>query len=442
MSRIQSRKSAISAANSTPNTDSVETSTEAGPPDRGRGVEGVSAGMTFEAAATAVLGRLQSALSELLKSVPSPTRTASEVERAFGIDYKLSWQVHKIATAQNPLAAGSHVPAKVSIEKLLKAATRRGVSKQVTGAVQEAFGQFEQLSLSEAEDREELTGMLAALVPEVREKREVEVKRAAFKAMSQIKGVSLEAQVGAFILHPSKDGSAVDRATFSAYVGLRRLRAAAYIGFGTLSASSPNSTALTLDGHRPDGLNSILLPQYCSEPTPRFAVQPFNGWTFYSVTGAHVGLRSAIDLVMAELRPGAMRRYRQADGRIQSGVMNLPDLPMKRQTTDVFVHRDIYPNSPPGIAVYDTVPRGLASGLDDPAREPDRIPFAEQIRPISGGLRHAAVGHLPRYVDMLEHVCGKLGWDPAAFRGYRLDVAYPVYGAQYMIGFALPDAPQ
>lgn len=436
MAKLQTRKSSTSRSSNPLD----ESKPEAGSPVVRP--EADSSGLSFEASAAIVLGRLQLSLSDLLKSVPAPTRTASEVERAFGIDYKLSWQVHKIATAQNPLAAGSHVPARVSIEKLIKAATRRGVSREVTTAVEEAFGQFEQLTLSEAEDREELTAMLAALVPEVREKRELEVKRAAFKAISQIKGVSLEAQVGAFILHPSKDGSAIDRATFSAYVGLRRLRAAAYIGFGTLSASSPNSTALTLDGHKPDGLNSILLPQYCSEPTPKFDVRPFNGWTFYSVTGAQVGLRAAIDLVMAELRPGAMRRYRQADGRIQSGVMNLPDLPMKRQTTDVFVHRDVYPDSTPGIAVYDTVPRGMASGLDDPAREADRIPFVEHIRPISGGMQHSGVAHLPRYVDMLEHVCGKLGWDPTAFRGFRLDVQYPVYGSQYMIGFTLPDAPQ
>lgn len=432
MARIQSSKTRVRR--------NPETSPATSPPgDSSRPETGPH---SFEHAAGIVLGRLQLALAELLKAVLVPTRTASEVERAFGIDYKLSWQIHKIATAQNPLAAGAHVPARVSIEKLLKAAARRQVPKAVIAEVEDAFLHFEQLTLSEAEDREELSGMLAALVPEVREKRELDVKRAAFKAMSQIKGVSLEAQVGAFVLHPSQDGAAVDRATFSAFVGLRRLRAAAYIGFGTLSATTPQSTAQTLDGHTPDGLHSILLPEYCSQPTPRFGVKPFNGWTFYTVLGAHVGLRSAIDLVMAELRPRAMRRYRQADGRYMSGVMNLPDMPMKRQTTDVFVHRDLYPDGAPGFAVYDTVPRGLASGLDDPAREADRIPFVEHLRPISGGLLHAGVAHLPRYVEMLEHLCGKLGWDPSAFRGYRLDVSYPVYGAQYMIGFNLPEPPK
>lgn len=397
--------------------------------------------LTFEHAAALVLGRLQVALSELLKAAPGQTRTASEVERAFGIDYKLGWQIHRIATAENPLSAGSNVPARVSIEKLLRSASRRQVPKAIVAQVLEAFDDFEALTASEAEDREELSGMLAALVPEAREKRELDVKRAAFKAMSHVKGVTMEAQVGAFILNPSKDGLLVDRATFSAYVGLRRLRAAAHIGFATTSATTPTSSVLTLDGLPPDDLNSILLPDFCSVPVPRFAVTRYGSTTHYSLEGAHVGLRAAFDLVMAEHRPGAMRRYQLADGRKMNGVANMPDLPMKRQTTDIYVHRDLYPEGEPVFAVYDTVPRGMPTSMADPAREIDRIPFAESLALLPGGMSEPSLPHLPGYLSMLTHVCGKLGWNPDAFRCYRLDVLYPIYGAQYMIGFNLPEQP-
>lgn len=397
--------------------------------------------VSFETNSLRVLGKLQHALADLLRALPNPTDTASEVERALGIDYKLGWQVHRIATVKNPLAGGTSVPARVSMRRLLNAASRRKVPMAVINRVSDAFDAFERLVEVEAGDRDELESMLAAFVPEARQKRELEIKRAAFKAASQVKGITMEAQVGAFILHPSADPMKVDRATFSAYVGLRRLRADAHIGFATVSGTTPGSAALTLDRVPTDGLHSILLPSYCSEPIPKFEVGTFGTQTRYSVAGEDVGMGAAVELVMAELRPAAMKRYRLPDGRSMSGVMNTTDIPMKRQVTDIFLHRDVYPGSRPQLGVFDTVPRGLATALDDPAREADRLPFEESIEPIEGGLSESDVPALPRYVEMLRHVCERLGWDAGAFRGLRLDVEYPVYGGQYMIGFELPEAP-
>lgn len=412
--------------------------------DSGGERSGGRGSVTFEADARRVLGRLRSALAELLRALPRETGTATQVGRALGLDYKLSWQVHRIATLSNPLAAGTSVPARVSMRRLMSAASRRGVPAAVVGRVSEAFDAFERLVEAEAHDREELAGMLAALVPEARAQREVEIKRAAFRASSRVKGVTMEAQVGAFILHPSADPMRVDRATFSAYVGLRRLRAAAPIGFSTFSATTPASRALTVDREPTDGLHSILLTEYCSEPIPRFDAREFGAETRYSVAGADVGMGAAVRLVMAELRTGAMKRYRQPDGRALSGVMNTVDIPMKRQVTDVFLHRDVYPGRSARLGVFDVVPRGLAGGLEDPAREADRLPFEESIVEIEGGMEGGGVGvggALPRYGEMLRHVCTRLGWDAGAFRGVRLDVEYPVYGGQYMIGFEVPDAP-
>lgn len=399
--------------------------------------------VTFEADARGVLTELQRALAELLDGLARPTGTPTEIARALGLDYKLSWQVHRIATSANPLAGGTNVPARVSMRRLLSAAARRRAPAPVLERVSGAFDAFERMVEAEAGDRERLAGMLAALVPEARQQRELEIKRAAFKASSRVKGVTMEAQVGAFILHPSDDPMRVDRATFSAYVGLHRLRAAAPIGFATFSATTPASQALTLDRVPTGGLHSNLLTRYCSEPIPRFDVREFGAETRYSVAGADVGMGAAVQLVMAELRTAAMKRYRQPDGRTLSGVMNTCDIPMQRQVTDVWLHRDVYPGRRPRLGMFDVVPRGLAGGIDDPSREADRLPFEESIVEIDGGMcgGGAAVGVLPHYETMLQEVCGRLGWEAAAFRGFRLDVEFPVYGGQYMIGFEVPDAP-
>src|SRR4051812_6965524 len=75
----------------------------------------------FERSATMVLGQLQSSMMALVRAVArAEVRKAADVERALGMDRKLCWQVFRIATASNPLAAGANVPARVSIERLLK----------------------------------------------------------------------------------------------------------------------------------------------------------------------------------------------------------------------------------------------------------------------------------------------------------------------------------
>ncbi len=395
---------------------------------------------TFHEHASSVLGNLQSAVLDLLRSVSASTKRASDVEKAFGVDYKLGWQIHRIATVRNPLEAGAHVPARVSMERLLKSATKRKASARAVERVSRAFDAFEHLVETEAGDRAELDAMIAEFVPEIREKRDLAARMASFKGISQVRGVAMEAHVGAFILHPSKDGATVDRATFSAYLGLRRLRSGSTIGFST--AGVAGAKVVTLDGKPTDGPYGILLPQFCSAPTPRFDVRKNGEITDYFVAGDDVGLSTAVDLVMAEFRPGAMKRYRLPGGRPMTGVMNLIDTPLKRMTIDVVLHKDIYPGGTPALAAYDTIPRGqVAQGIGDPTRERDRLALHEEIRPIPGGLSGATLPGTANYTKMLEHVCATLRWDPREFRVYRLEVDYPLYGSQFLIGFTLPDAP-
>src|SRR4051812_43470839 len=84
-------------------------------PIQTNGADSVSpADIPFESAAAVVLGRMQEAFALLLKSVQGPTAKCTDVEKTFGIDPKLSWQVFRMATAANPLAVGTNVPARVS----------------------------------------------------------------------------------------------------------------------------------------------------------------------------------------------------------------------------------------------------------------------------------------------------------------------------------------
>ncbi|MEX2220018.1 MAG: hypothetical protein WD749_14800 [Phycisphaerales bacterium] len=184
-----------------------------------------------------------------------------------------------------------------------------------------------------------------------------------------------------------------------------------------------------------------ILPEFSTAPLPRIEPRMSDGIVTYTVAGEDVGLRSAVDLVVADQRCAALRRYAGQDGRRRIAIFRVIDTPTKRMTVDVFLHPEVYPGSSPELAIYNTVERGIVRIDTTPSRENDRFHQHDVIRPIAGGLANARLAHVPRYPEMLRHVCGKLGLAPAEFRGFRLDVHYPIYGAQYQFGFTLPHSP-
>lgn len=417
------------------------------PPAASAGGAGVSPAphLPFEQAATVILGSLQHALLDTFAASPSEIRKAGDVEHAFGINHLLGWQLYRIAHAQNPLAAGMHVPARVSMKKFLTAAARRRIPAETLRRVSDTFDAFEQLVETDAGDRDELDAMLGAFLPEERRKQDLAARQALFKASSQLRGVAAEADVAAMFFHLSEDGSVVDRVTLNGQLGMRRTRPEAHIiiGSGDSSANLP-FPLLTLDGRPASGPWGALLPQFSTSPLPEVETHELGGMSFYRVAGQDVGLRSAIDLVIADRRHGALPRYLAPGKPRFGGPSYAVEQPVKRSTLDVFVHRDVFPGIAPRLWVYDTTARGPVTTFEDPTRAFDLIDTHDAIRtlpPLTAGLAGARLPHAPRYVEMLEHVYRSAGWDPAEFRGYRLDVQFPMPGTVYMLGFELPKPP-
>lgn len=395
----------------------------------------------FEQAAAVVLGELQHALAELFTAPSVEIEKISDVEKAFGINHLLAWQLFRIVNAQNPLAAGMHVPARVSLKKLLTAATRRKVPGAMTDRVSDAFEAFERLVRSEAGDREEMDAMLSAFLPEERRKQDLASREAAFKGMSQIKGVASESLSTAFMLHPSAKAGALDRVIVNCEMGLRRLRPDSRIVIGTGDLSKPDTSLTTIYGDASTPPLGSLLAEFSTTPLPRLEVSEAGTMVSYRVAGDKVAMRSAIDLVTADRRPASLPAYLEEGGPRYRGYALFVGTPTKRLTIDVFAHRDAYPGVKPRLRVYDTAHMGLVARFDDPAREDHLLVSHEEVRALPSGLSGVRITHLPRYTEVLEHVFGRLGWYPTEFRGYRLDVPFPVYGAVYMLGFEVPTAP-
>jgi hypothetical protein len=330
----------------------------------------------------------------------------------------------------------------VSVERLLKAASRRHVGPEVIEAVSGAFDAFERFLQENAEDREALEAMITAHLPEAREKAELSSKQTIFKAMSQVRGVTMDATAQTFFMSPASDGQTVEIVSLEGFFGLRRVKPESRIGFTSASLTHPDTRPRTLEGKPCDSPTRTLLEQFSTSPLPRIEFEDIEGSLHHLIVGQDVGLRGAVDLVSAWRNHDRGRRYRRPGEPAKTGPLCIIDTPMKRLLSDAFIHKDLYLPESPELRIYQLGLHGHLRAFADPAREADRLDMRESIRPLGFGIDGARHSNLPRYAEMLEHVFNTVGWNPADFRGHRLDVQYPVHGAQYHMGFALPAAPQ
>jgi hypothetical protein len=102
------------------------------------------------------------------------------------------------------------------------------------------------------------------------------------------------------------------------------------------------------------------------------------------------------------------------------------------------VGEGVYPDVEAELFVHDACNRGPAD-VNDPAREIDLLDLGETVEPLGRGLSRARTADVPRYVELLGHVCAQLGWDADALRGHRTRIAFPVYGSQVSLAFRAPE---
>ncbi|MGH7130443.1 MAG: hypothetical protein ACREJO_00650 [Phycisphaerales bacterium] len=395
----------------------------------------------FQIDSLGVLSEFRDACIALLRATPGPTDSCQDVEKSLGVDAKLAWQVLRMGRATDPLGAGIGVPARVSMQKLLASAKRRRVPRETVERVATAFEGYERLVREHAGERSEFEAMIRAQLPAEREKQELASKQLVSKGISQIKGIVLEQHLSTGFFQPNADGRTLDGVVLSGYFGLRRLRQDVPLNISTGDLASPGSHSLDLGGHPVADFAATLLGSFCTSPLPDFRVFEAGGLKYRQLATSEIGMRSAADIVMADRRNAGRPRYFTAGGKTHTGVTYWDSYAARHATMDVFVHTDLFPGVVPELAIYDTSTDGTVRLFNDPTRVMDRLHMHEVIRPLPPGIAGARSAHIPRYMEMLEYVYGKTGWNPAEFRGYRLEIQYPLHSAEYMIGFKLPEMP-
>lgn len=395
---------------------------------------------TLEQRLSKAAERVRAAIGDVITEIPIRAHRPSELQRVLKLDRTLASRLLQAVRLPDPLAALHRLPGPYGIRLLLKAATGTVGNPEVVGRAEKALVELEHLVLTHVGHWNDLDAALSGWLPDVREELDAASRRAAFKAMSNIRGIMAETELSITLLHPSTTRPGwVDRACIAGLCGMRRLRPGAPMGLlhGHSIAPPPGSQRLSLDGQPIDQEHGPgLLREFSTTPTPRFDVVVAGNTVHYLLEQDDVGLDSRVDLLFGDVTRG---RYPA-----NQGVSPQPaapgagiDVPVRTLIVDVLLHEEVWPGVEPELQLYDTAVRGIANPVD-PARKMDRRDVLDSVQGLGAQAARLRTPEVARYAEMIAFVCEKLGWNAADLRGFRYRAEHPVYGYQVAMIFQPP----
>lgn len=384
--------------------------------------------------------QLRAALADVLDALPLRVQKPAELERTLKLDRSLASRLLRSVRLNDPLASLHRLPGPHGVRLLLKAAAKITENSELIDRAENALADVERLVVTELGDWKALDVALSGWLPEAREQFELVNRQAAFRAMSNIKGVTADAEISITLIHPdSTKAGWVDRAGITGLCGMRRLRPGAPMGLlhGSSIAPPPGTERLSLDGQPIDPLHGApLLREFCCAPLPQFEVQVKGDIVHYMLEGDGLGVQSTVDLYFADVMRGRYPAARAVSPRPATPGAVI-DIPVKTLIVDVLLHDNVWPDVEPELRMYDTAGRGIANPTDA-ARDMDRIDVLDSIQSLGTQVSRFRTKDVARYSEMVRFVCDKLGWDSERFRGYRCRVDYPVHGTQVSMIFEPP----
>ncbi|MEL7472675.1 MAG: hypothetical protein AAGK04_05095 [Planctomycetota bacterium] len=384
----------------------------------------------------AVGDRLLQGFSPVVSALAATEARPNQLAHRLGVDKVLASRLLKAMRTTDPVSAVHRMPGPDPLRRLLKASARAGVDEALIEEANTAVDRFESLIRDDVGDRGTLEAIISAWIPEARREFELRRKQAAYRALSQLRGAHCNAISATVMLRPSDDGDKIDVVWLNGLLGLQRARpnAGAKIATRRFSGDGPGRAPRTLDGNPVDGLEGLLLPEFCSRPLPEVHAEAVGEVAHYLLGGRRYGPNSSVDVMFAELNRGEIDRYVPAESDRKRFAFAEVSTSARVMQFDAFVHRDLGGSSVPSIDLYDTAFEGAAS-VNDRKRDVDRLSLLETVEPLGWGLSSVRSPDVPRYTDAIAHVFQQVGWNADDFHAFRCRSEYPLYGSQVTLSW-------
>lgn len=379
-------------------------------------------------------------LARVVRAVGGEQTGPVALARDLRLDKVLMSRLLRALDAGDPFAAVHRMPGPEPLRRLLRACAARGAGREELARAEGAVERFDRLINADLGDRQALDTIVAAWVPDVRRAFELRRKQAAFRAVSELRGIRAQTLYSAVLLAPTKGAEdRIDVVWLSGSYGVHRVRPDAVLKLATRRVSHPGAERrpVTLAGvpvgDDPEGAR---LPAFCSDPPPPLIVRPMGEVVHYILGPTGYGPGSAVDLVMGERSPADLPRRVETRPERPRRAHFFAEVstPAEMLVFDLFADERLWPGQSPELALYDTSFEGVAS-VNDPARDVDRLDLLEAVTPLGAGIDRAGSAEVPRGRELLREACRASGIDGAGLRGFRVRIEYPLYGSQATLSF-------
>lgn len=336
-------------------------------------------------------------------------------------------------------------PGPDGLRSIIQALTRRRLADAAAlAAAKAAVDRYEEVLKAVAGSQRKLKQLLDEESPVVIAGRPgngladptLSARKRLFNPAAEITGRWTETLVSMrFIRYVSNPVSTRESVTLRAYLGhvANRDAIAMETGESSLNAAPGKELGFKTLAQLPakGSTPGILLPEFCSDPLPRVVSQSDETLASHIIDLPESQLGKPTNIVIAardsreEPHPATWR-----PPIAEVSILNL--FPSRRLIYDVFLHRELASRCLPSASAHLSTPGHMLGGV---SRWTTRLQGRISLQLLGVGLSNAHCAAYPRQQELAAHVYSQLGWDPDDFVGYRVEVAYPVWRAQYSMRF-------
>lgn len=378
-----------------------------------------------------VVPPLRAALRGLLKAVP---QTSARRRGVPGVHATLGSRLRRGTETESIPASLFHLPGPDGLRRAVEALKRFNPDPALVADCERCIAHYEEFLRAENLTLDALQALLSQYLPEARDEVIARNAQVVFAGMRNLSGCSADAQIVTFVVFPGKTPEDHDEVVIQGFVGWERLREDAWphtLGSRIYNMSEGDQRApLTIDGLRVSGRSDALLSEFCVGQPPTFQRFGADRADVLYVTGAEVGAHSSCTFFVAEHLPDALSVRLDATSHLRAFNV-APRIPLRRLMVDVFLHDDVWPGIIPNVATFRIVPDGRVHEHDEATRSFDRLELGTSLMPLTRGLNAIDTSAHGAYSQLIHSSLKRMGKSPTNFRGWRLDVDYPVYGVQY-----------
>lgn len=396
--------------------------------------------VTFFTEAERIVRPLQQALRKLLGSDTAGPRRPVRLP----VNPTLRSRITRGIETDHIPSALFHLPGPNGLRAAVTASRKAGGKADLIDACQQRIDAYESFLEAENVNRDALQAMVGDLAPEARSTVVRTNGQAVHKAMANLTGYSAETMLATIIVLPGESPGRCTIAQVTGFVDLQQLRSGAWSmtsGYGVTGGNAP--TPRTLDGEPiTDDRTAALLGDYCSRPMPRFRVHQTPRRQVYQLAAQEVGWRSATTFFFGEVVPDALPDPPARSGEVappRAMLSSVIATPARRLHFDVLLHASVWRGAHATLDTFRIVPHGPVdeSAVED--RQQERIELGAQLRSLPVTSPAFGASRVDRYGEMIDEVLQRLDVDAEALRGYRCELVYPLYGAQFAVRFELSE---